>query len=202
MLAQSSKAASTRHSALRVLFCDMTDCVWAADYDWWGKRDAFHDLPPEHPTIAREPVKVTAYLEHLALVERVAPATQAQALNALVFLYREVMQIDLGDLGNYQGTGDRANSRTSFQKRQFGRASVVIESPIGRSWLLRRTLLCATQDCDGTMTTPSITSTSFCTRRVNARPPKRPAGTVSFPFSGRWNDASTCTHCVMTLIPE
>ena len=153
-------------SALRILFQDMTDCVWAGLYDWDGKRDACEELPGLHPTIAREtgaeetvrkrtavrrtisdastlktlgrlrdltrirnlsirteqtysewaerfagfcggvfpgePSKVVAFLEHLALVNRVAPATQAQALNALVFLYREVMQVDLCDLGNYE----------------------------------------------------------------------------------------------------
>jgi integron integrase len=49
-----------------------------------------------------DPQRVVAFLEHLALVAKVAPATQAQALNALVFLYKYVLQIDLGDLGNYQ----------------------------------------------------------------------------------------------------
>jgi integron integrase len=49
-----------------------------------------------------DPLKVAAYLEHLALVERVAPATQAQALNALVFLYRHVMKQELGDLGDFE----------------------------------------------------------------------------------------------------
>lgn len=50
----------------------------------------------------KDPQRVAAFLEHLALVDKVAPATQAQALNALVFLYRHVMQIELGDLGGYQ----------------------------------------------------------------------------------------------------
>ena len=52
--------------------------------------------------IPQEPQRIGAFLEHLALVEKVAPATQAQALNALVFLYRHVLEIDPGDLGGYQ----------------------------------------------------------------------------------------------------
>ena len=37
------------------------------------------------------PSNVSAYLEHLAVVRKVAAATQRTALNALVFLYREVL---------------------------------------------------------------------------------------------------------------
>ena len=47
-------------------------------------------------------LKVRDYLEYLALVRKVAPATQAQALNALVFLYGQVLEVELGDLGAYR----------------------------------------------------------------------------------------------------
>ena len=47
-------------------------------------------------------LKVRDYLEYLALVRKVAPATQAQALNALVFVYGQVLEVELGDLGNYR----------------------------------------------------------------------------------------------------
>jgi len=67
-------------------------------YSEWAERFAQFcgGVFPENPR------KVAAYLEHLALVERVAPATQAQALNALVFLYRHVMKLELGDLGDFE----------------------------------------------------------------------------------------------------
>ena len=67
-------------------------------YSEWAERFARFCKGP----FPEDPQRVVAYLEHLALVEKVAPATQAQALNALVFLYRHVLQIELGDLGNYQ----------------------------------------------------------------------------------------------------
>jgi site-specific recombinase XerD len=41
-------------------------------------------------------VEVGAFLTHLAVDGRVAASTQNQALNALVFLYREVLGRDLG----------------------------------------------------------------------------------------------------------
>lgn len=49
-----------------------------------------------------EGLKVRDYLEYLALERKVAPPTQAQALNAIVFLYRDVLELELGDLGSYQ----------------------------------------------------------------------------------------------------
>ena len=41
-------------SALEVLFSDMTDCQWAAAYDWQAKREACTGLRAEHPTVACE----------------------------------------------------------------------------------------------------------------------------------------------------
>ncbi len=49
-----------------------------------------------------DPLKVRDFLEYLALVRLVAPATQAQALNALVFMYGQVLEEDMGDLGSYR----------------------------------------------------------------------------------------------------
>jgi len=47
-------------------------------------------------------VEVQAFLNDLALNQRVAVSTQNQALNGLVFLYREVLHMDLGDIGKIE----------------------------------------------------------------------------------------------------
>jgi len=67
-------------------------------YSEWIERLArFCDgKPPD------DPKRVVAFLEHLALQRKVAPSTQAQALNAIVFFYKNVRERDLGDLGNYR----------------------------------------------------------------------------------------------------
>ena len=44
---------------------------------------------------------VVAFLNHLANVENVAAATQNQALNAISFLYTQVLGLELGDLGEF-----------------------------------------------------------------------------------------------------
>lgn len=46
--------------------------------------------------------KLNQYLTHLARDRNVSAATQSQALNALVFLYRQVLGIDLGDIGDFR----------------------------------------------------------------------------------------------------
>lgn len=48
------------------------------------------------------PVAVSAFLSHLATQRGVAAATQNQALNALVFLYREVLHIHLAEIGAFE----------------------------------------------------------------------------------------------------
>ena len=40
--------------------------------------------------------EIRAYMEHLAVARRVVPSTQNQALSALLFLYRSVLEIDMG----------------------------------------------------------------------------------------------------------
>ncbi|ASK32875.1 recombinase XerD (plasmid) [Alcanivorax sp. N3-2A] len=57
----------------------------------------FHQL--RHPSQMAEP-EVSAFLSWLATRRNVAAATQNQALNALVFLYRHVIQTPLGEIEN------------------------------------------------------------------------------------------------------
>lgn len=62
-------------------------------YVGWIKRYIlFHDK--RHPSAMGAP-EVTAFLSHLAVAGNVAAATQQQALAALLFLYREVLKVEL-----------------------------------------------------------------------------------------------------------
>ncbi|PAV25276.1 recombinase XerD [Tamilnaduibacter salinus] len=56
----------------------------------------FHRMT--HPREMGAP-EVNAFLTWLAVERNVAAATQAQALNALVFLYKQVLGLSLGDIG-------------------------------------------------------------------------------------------------------
>ena len=62
--------------------------------DWSAKYLAFCDASGVSPA----PESVKAYLEYLAVGRRVSPATQSLALNALAFLFQNVLGQELGDL--------------------------------------------------------------------------------------------------------
>jgi integron integrase len=78
-------------------------------YSQWVRRYlAFHRQPDrsgpdsgwQHPRRMGAP-EVASFLAHLAVAGNVAASTQNQALNALVFLYEQVLRIELGDLGEF-----------------------------------------------------------------------------------------------------
>ena len=59
---------------------------------WMKKYFHFHNL--RHPN-EMGAVEVEAYLTHLAVEKRISASTQNQALSAILFLYREVLKINL-----------------------------------------------------------------------------------------------------------
>lgn len=79
-------AARLRHLSLRT---EETYCGWIRRFILFhGKR---------HPA-AMNAAEITEFLTHLAVNGRVAASTQNQALNALVFLYKQVLKIDLDQI--------------------------------------------------------------------------------------------------------
>ena len=63
-------------------------------YIQWYRRFVFFHGGNRHPRELGVP-EIEAFLTHLAVEGRVAAATQNQALNAVIFLYREVLDIPL-----------------------------------------------------------------------------------------------------------
>ena len=66
-------------------------------YCHWVKRFIFFHNK-RHPADMAER-EINAYLTHLAVKEKVSASTQNQALSALLFLYRYVLDRKVGDLG-------------------------------------------------------------------------------------------------------
>jgi integron integrase len=66
---------------------------------WINRFLRFHH--DRHPTDCTEP-QVASFLEHLTLERKVSGATQALALNALVFFYTHVLERPLGEIGPYK----------------------------------------------------------------------------------------------------
>jgi integron integrase len=69
-----------------------------AAYVMWVKRFIrFHTM--RHPKDMAEP-EINEFLTHLAVEEKLSASTQNQALAAVLFLYRYVFGLDIGDLGD------------------------------------------------------------------------------------------------------
>lgn len=109
-----------RHYALRT----------EESYVSWIKRFVFfHDRknPADLGATA-----VREYLNHLAVKRHVAASTQNQALNALVFLYREVLKREIGEIEGIQFAKRTRKIPTVFTKDEVRRVMLMLD---GWKWL-------------------------------------------------------------------
>ena len=87
LLDRLGEALRSRHYSRRT---EQTYCHWVKRFIY------FHNV--RHPAEMAEP-EINAYLTYLAVKEKVSASTQNQALSALLFLYRYVLDRKIGDLG-------------------------------------------------------------------------------------------------------
>lgn len=88
LLDQVRNVARVKHLAYRTEQCYV---------HWIERYIRFHDI--KHPNTLGAP-DVERFLTHLAVEGHVAASTQNQALGALLFLYRDVLKIELGMLNS------------------------------------------------------------------------------------------------------
>ena len=84
--------------------------------------------------------EVVAFLNHLADHEHVAAATQNQALNALSFLYSQVLGLELGDLGEFLRASKPRRVPVVLSQQEVGRLLASLEG----TWRLMTQLLYGT----------------------------------------------------------
>jgi len=89
LLATARERMRTRHLSLR---------TEQAYLQWLRRYAAFHG--GGRPLAELGPGEIERFLTHLAVEDRVGAATQNQALQALLFLYRHVLGVELPWLGN------------------------------------------------------------------------------------------------------
>lgn len=70
---------------------------------------------------------LTQFLDYLAVVKHVSDSTQRQALNALVFLYREVFEHELGDFSNYRRASAKKSVRVVLTLEEIERLLAELE---------------------------------------------------------------------------
>ena len=66
---------------------------WIRRYILFHNKQHPKDMDGEH---------IASFLNYLANKENVSASTQNQALNSLIFLYKQILKIDLGDIPSYQ----------------------------------------------------------------------------------------------------
>ena len=87
LMDQMRQALRSRHYSRRT---EHAYCLWVRRFIY------FHGV--RHPVEMGE-AEVNAFLTHLAVEQHVSASTQTQALSALLFLYRHVLDRQLGELG-------------------------------------------------------------------------------------------------------
>lgn len=108
LLEQTRNLLRTRHYSL----------VTERAYLHWIKRFIFFHNKQHPATLG--PAAISQFLTHLAVNGHVAPATQNQALNALVFLYREVLGIDTEELPGIEWAKPRERIPVVFTRDEVG----------------------------------------------------------------------------------
>jgi integron integrase len=84
--------------------------------------------------------EVVAFLNHLASEDSVAAGTQNQALNAISFLYTQVLRIELGDLGEFLRAGKPRRVPVVLSKEETQRLLASLEG----TWRLMAQVLYGT----------------------------------------------------------
>src|SRR5687767_6446614 len=110
-----------RHYSLRT---EKTYIGWVRRYiNFCGRR---------HPRDLGQ-IEITTFLTHLAVDRKVAASIQNQALQALIFLYREVLQMDLPDIGQVVRASEPTRLPTVLTREEVQRVFAHLE---GRSRLI------------------------------------------------------------------
>ena len=71
--------------------------------DWVRRYVHFHQMQRREEMLPAEP-KIEAFLSDLAVKGKVAVSTQNQAFNALLFVYREVLHVQVGRIDSVRAT--------------------------------------------------------------------------------------------------
>ncbi len=84
---------------------------------WYWRYAAFAKTRKD----ADRETKVRGFLTHLARERKVSPSTQSQALNAIVFFYKNVISEPLGDIGSFARPKRQQYLPTVLSKEETGR---------------------------------------------------------------------------------
>jgi len=121
LLDQVRAAIRTRHYSIRT----------EESYVNWIKRYVlFHDKC--HPKDMGEK-EINEFISHIAVNGKVSASTQNQALCAIIFLYKHVLKIDIGDLGEMVWAKKPKRLPVVFTRTE---AQAIIDQLTGIKWIM------------------------------------------------------------------
>lgn len=121
LLDQVRNVIRVRHYSIRT---EESYCYWIRYFINFHKKRHPRDMGGE---------EINQFLTYLAVQRTVSPATQNQALNAIMFLYKSVLEMDLGTFDNF--------TRAKYKKRlpvvfTHEEATRVLSAMSGMPWLM------------------------------------------------------------------
>lgn len=125
LLDQLREAIRIRHYSYRT---EQAYVLWTRQYIH------FHDL--QHPNTLNES-HVSAFLSNLAINRKVAPNTQNQALNALVFLYRHILDSPLEEIKHIKRASGKQKLPVVLTQQEIKRLLECLPYP---HWLIAATM--------------------------------------------------------------
>lgn len=102
-------------------------CAWRTEQTYRGWLWRFARFLGQRPMESAGGAEVRAFLSKLAVEERVGVATQRQALNALVFYFREVATKELGELGDFARARKRPRVPVVLNRAECERLFTALE---------------------------------------------------------------------------
>lgn len=150
---------------------EKTYTYWVKQYIYYHNKRHPKEMGSKH---------IAAFLTHLAVDKKVAGTTQSQALNGIVFLYKNVLQIDPGDLDFLRQVRRFKNIPTVLSKEEV---KLLLNQMTGKTRLMAALLYgaglrvneCATlrvQDIDLALKTITVRNTKGQKARVIMLPDK------------------------------
>jgi len=101
---------------------------------WIKKYILFHNK--RHPQEMAEK-EINEFLTQLAIKEKISASTQNQALCAIMFLYKRVLKIELGDFGNIVWAKKRETEPVVFTQKE---TRAILNQLSGMNWIMANLL--------------------------------------------------------------
>ena len=145
--------------------------------DWIKRYVQFHGMKSRQDLSDGEK-KIEAFLTHLAVREIVAPATQNQAMNALVFLYKKVLKLPLDNEINAVRAPKKVNVPVVLSREETakvisftsGTPQLVVKLMYGSGLRISEAIRLRVQDIDYELKTVTVRSGKGAKDRITTFP--------------------------------